>query len=241
MIIATRFRDLPDGQMKYVAEYLDAGKPVIGMRAAVVAFRLTSPTYERFSCRSRTWKGGFGQQILGQTWISHHGRHGRESTRGLVAPDGKAHPIVRGCDDVWGPTDVYTVRSTLSNDSNVLMLGQVLEGMRPTDKPLKGRKNDPMMPIAWTRSYRGVSGSVGRVFTTTMGAATDLESEGFRRLLVNATYWCVGLEEKIPAKANVETVGEYSPLPFGFGKYKKGMRPSDHALDVPAAAQQHVK
>ncbi len=56
MIIATRFRDLPDEQMKYVAEYLDAGKPVIGMRAAVVAFRLTSPTYERFSCRSRTWR-----------------------------------------------------------------------------------------------------------------------------------------------------------------------------------------
>jgi len=230
MIIATRFRDLPDEQMRYVAEYLDAGRPVIGMRAAVVAFRLSSPTYEKFGCGSRTWRGGFGRQILGQTWMSHHGRHGRESTRGLIAPGAADHPILRGCDDVWGPTDVYTVRRDLADDSNVLMLGQVLAGMQPTDKPLEGPKNDPMMPMAWTRTYRGTDGTPGRVFTTTMGAATDLESEGLRRLLVNAAYWCTGLEEKIPQRANVETVGQYKPLPFGFGKFQRGVKPSDHAL-----------
>jgi len=230
MIIATRFRDLPDGQMKYVAEYIDAGKPVIGMRAAVVAFRLSSKTYERFSCRSRTWKGGFGQHILGQTWMSHHGRHGRQSTRGVLAPGAKDHPIVRGCDDIWGPTDVYTVRNPLPGDSKVLFLGQVIEGMKPTDKPAKGRKNNPMMSMAWTKTYRGAKGQVGRVFTTTMGASTDLQSEGLRRLLVNAVYWCVGMENKIPRKAKVDVVGEYKPLPFGFRKYKKGVKPSDHAM-----------
>ena len=230
MIIATRFRDLPDEQMRYVAEYVDAGKPVIGMRAAVVAFRLKSKTYERFSCRSRTWRGGFGQQILGQTWMSHHGRHGRESTRGVLAPGAEKHPIVRGCNDIWGPTDVYTVRNPLPEGCQVLFLGQVLAGMKPTDKPVEGRKNEPMMSMAWTKTYKGTKGQVGRVFTTTMGAATDFESEGLRRLVVNAAYWCVGLEEKIPAKTNVDLVGEYKPLPFGFRKYKKGVKPSDHAL-----------
>ncbi len=229
-IIATRFRDLPDEQMQHVAKYLDAGKPVIGMRAAVVAFRLKSKTYERFSCTSRTWKGGFGQQILGQTWKSHHGRHGRQSTRGVLVPGAKDHPIVRGCDDIWGTTDVYTVRNPLPGDSKVLFLGQVVEGMKPTDKPAEGSKNDPMMSMAWTKTYRGAGDQTGRVFTTTMGAATDLESEGFRRLLVNAVYWCVGMEDKIPPKANVEVIGQFKPLPFGFGKYKKGVRPSDHAL-----------
>jgi hypothetical protein len=232
MFIATRFRDLPDEQMRYVAEYLDAGKPVIGMRAAVVAFRLSSDTYERFSCRSKTWRGGFGQQILGQTWMSHHGRHGRESTRGVLAPGAEDHPIVRGCDDIWGPTDVYTVRNPLPGDSKVLFFGQVLTGMNPEDKPVEGPKNDPMMAMAWTKTYQGAEGQVGRVFTTTMGAATDLESEGLRRLLVNAAYWCVGLEDQIPAEANVEVVGTYEPLPFGFGKYKKGVKPSDHALET---------
>ena len=68
------------------------------------------------------------------------------------------------------------------------------------------------------------------MFTTTMGAATDLKSKGLRRLLVNAAYWCVGLEDQIPARANADLVGKYEPLPFGFGKYKKGVKPSDHAL-----------
>ena len=95
---------------------------------------------------------------------------------------------------------------------------------------MEGRKNNPMMAMAWTRTYEGANGKTGRVFTTTMGAATDFESEGLRRLVVNAAYWCVGLEAEIPAKSNVELVGEYKPLPFGFGKYKKGVRPSDHAL-----------
>src|SRR5437660_5573380 len=31
MIIATRMRDLPDEQMKHVVEYVNSGKPIIGM------------------------------------------------------------------------------------------------------------------------------------------------------------------------------------------------------------------
>src|SRR5262249_7668127 len=45
MIIATRFRNLPDEQMKHVVTYLEAGKPVIGLRTATHAFALKSKTY----------------------------------------------------------------------------------------------------------------------------------------------------------------------------------------------------
>ncbi len=45
-----------------------------------------------------------------------------------------------------------------------------------------------MMPVAWVKTYTGSAGKAGRVFNTTMGAATDLESEGTRRLLVNACF-----------------------------------------------------
>ena len=64
-----------------------------------------------------------------------------------------------------------------------------------------------------------------------MGAATDLESEGTRRLLVNAAYWAVGLEDKIPDASDVALVGEYHPTPFGFGGFKKGLKPEDYAKD----------
>jgi len=231
MIIATRFRDLPDDQMRHIVEYVESGKPIIGMRTATHAFNIPGgKTYSKYSFNNKDWEGGFGRQILGETWISHHGHHGKESTRGVIAPGQEKNPIVRGCEDIWGPTDVYTVRLPLPGDSKPLVLGQVLEGMNPEDKPVVNPKNDPMMPIAWTKTYQGANGQAGRVFTTTMGAANDLASEGLRRLLVNASYWCVGLEDKIPERANVDVVGEYRPNNFGFGKHVKDVKPADCAI-----------
>src|ERR1700733_3503687 len=40
MIIATRFRDLPDDQMKEIADYVESGRPVLGMRTATHAFNI---------------------------------------------------------------------------------------------------------------------------------------------------------------------------------------------------------
>ena len=50
-----------------------------------------------------------------KSWIDHHGRHGKQSTRGIVAPGAREHPILRGIrdGDIWGPTDVYEVRLPL--------------------------------------------------------------------------------------------------------------------------------
>jgi type 1 glutamine amidotransferase len=231
MIIATRFRDLPDDQMKEMVAYIESGRPIIGMRTATHAFNLrSSKTYADYSWNSKEWAGGFGRQVLGETWVNHHGHHGKESTRGIIATEAKDHPIVRGIKDgdIWGPTDVYEAHPPA--DCKPLVLGQVLKGMTPTDAPVEGKKNDPMMPVAWVKSYVGKHGKVARVFTTTMGAATDLETEGTRRLLVNAVYWAVGLEDKIPARTDVTLVGEFHPLPFGFNGAKKGVKPEEHAI-----------
>jgi hypothetical protein len=90
-----------------------------------------------------------------------------------------------------------------------------------------------MMPIAWTRTYATSSGKTARVFTTTMGASQDLQSEGLRRLLVNACYWVLGMEDKIPAKSNVDLVGNYQPRPFGNDRFTPGVKPADLALKQP--------
>ena len=86
------------------------------------------------------------------------------------------------------------------------------------------------MPVAWIKTYTGEKGKTARVFTTTMGAASDLENEGLRRLLVNACYWCLGMDYQIQARVKVDIVGEYKPTFFGFGKFKKGVKPSDHKM-----------
>jgi hypothetical protein len=228
MVLLIRFRDLPDSQMKHIVDYVESGRPIVGLRTATHAFDLkSSPTYAKYSWNSRVWDGGFGRQVLGETWIDHHGRHGEQSTRGVLVESERNHPILRGIrdGDIWGPTDVYEVRLPLPGDSRPLVLGQVLEGMHPSDPPAKGRVNDPMLPVAWVKTYTGAQGRTARVFTTTMGASQDLLNEGVRRMIVNACYWALGMEDRIPARTNVDLVGEYHPLPFGFGKYKPGMKP----------------
>jgi hypothetical protein len=234
MVLFTRYRDLPDEQMKYILDYVEAGKPVIGLRTATHAFQFnTNKTYAKFSSTSnqKGYEGGFGKLVLGETWVNHHGNHGKESTRGLIAKSEENNPILRGIKDgdIWGTTDVYGVHLPLQKECQPLVMGQVLEGMKPTDKPVEGKKNDPMMPIAWTKTYQVPDGKTGHSFTTTMGASQDLESEGLRRLLVNACYWAVGLTDKIPEKAKVDIVGEYKPNPFKGGGHAKGVKPSDLA------------
>jgi trehalose utilization protein len=228
-VMALRFREWPDAQMKHFVDYLNAGKPIVALRTSTHAFAYNlnkqSP-YAKFDWHSTQWPGGFGQHVLGETWVNHHGDHGKESTRGLINDSLKSHPILRGVADVWCPTDVYEV-SHLPADAQVLLWGQVLSGMRPGDPPVDGPKNHPLMPLAWIRDYTGEGGHTSRTFTTTMGAAVDLQNEGLRRLLVNACYWAVGLESQIPASAKVEYVGSYQPTWFGFGKFQKGLRPAD--------------
>ena len=232
VVMLLRFRELPDAQMKYFVDYLISGKPILGLRTSTHAFAYNQNTkseYAKYDWHSTAWPGGFGQQVLGETWVNHHGNHGKESTRGVINEEFKDHPILKGVTDIWGPTDVYTV-AHLPKDAQVLVYGQVLEGMQPTDKPVSGPKNNPMMPLVWIRNYTGEAGKTSKIITTTMGASLDLQSEGLRRLLVNACYWVLDLADKIPAQSDVELVGEYKPTYFGFGKFTKGLKPVDLQL-----------
>src|SRR5918994_5512411 len=109
LVLFTRFRDLPDDQMKRVVDYVESGRPIIGMRTATHAFDVKGgKAFARYGWNSKEWDGGFGRNVLGETWISHHGAHGKQSTRGIIAEGAKDHPILRGIKDgdIWGPTDV---------------------------------------------------------------------------------------------------------------------------------------
>lgn len=234
VIFGLRFRNLPDEQMKPIVDYIESGKPMIGTRTSTHAFNIPGgKAYSKYSWgnNDKAYLKGFGKQVLGETWVAHHGAHGSQATRGIIVKGEESHPILKGIasGEIFGPTDVYTVNLPLPGDSKPLVLGEVVNGMKPEDKALEGKKNDPMMPVAWTKTYETASGKQARVFNTTMGAATDLSNEALRRLLVNASFWALKMEEKIPAKANVELVGEYNPTKFGFNSFKRGVKPEDHA------------
>lgn len=258
MVLFTRFRALPDEQMAYFEKYLLAGKPVLALRTATHAFEFgdKESAYKHWSNSYRKegdpWEGGFGRLVLGERWHTHHGHHKQQSTRGLIAKDAENHPLTNGLKDgdIWGPTDVYGIRLPLPGDAKPIIYGQVIDrseafddtdpffGLRPTDTEVASlnpasknpyNPNDPMMPIAWTKTYQLPGGSKGQAFTSTIGSSTDLANEGVRRLLVNAVYDLMSM--KVPAQAKVDLVGNYSPTAYNFhdDEYwiKKEMKISD--------------
>jgi type 1 glutamine amidotransferase len=233
VVMLIRFRELPDEQMKYIDNYFKSGKPVVALRTATHGFnykRNKNSPFAKYDFQSTApgWEDGFGKKILGETWVSHHGKHGQEGTRGLIdgIQENAQNPVLNGVKDIWCATDVYTVRK-LSSDCEVLVYGQSTSGMTP-ESPVNLNKS--IMPVAWTKTYEIEKGKKGKVFTTTMGAAIDLLNEDLRRLLVNACFWAVGLENKIPKKADVGFVGEYVPTMFSTDLFKKGSYPSKYEL-----------
>lgn len=234
-VMMLRFRQWDDAAMRHFVEYYRAGKPIVAIRTSTHAFQYppnsTSP-YRAFGWRSQEWPGGFGRQVLGETWVSHWGDHGKQATRGRAATN---HPLLRGVEDVFGTTDVY--EAAPPPDAKILMRGEVVAGLQPDDPAATGRKtradgveqalNAPMMPILWTREPLNDAGRRNRIVTCTMGAATDFTNPGFRRLMVNSVYWAAALP--VPPSAAIEFVGPYQPSPFGFGGFRKGVRPSDLA------------
>ena len=230
LVLFIRWRDLPDDQMKYFVDYFESGRPIIAIRTGTHPFWLkTSKTYETWSWNSTVpgWEGGFGRKILGETWVAHHAKHGQQSTRGLFAPGTTDSPILRGISDgeIWGSTEVYEVHLPLPSTCRPLILGQVLSWIGSDADAVEGPLNNPMMPIAWTNDYHGA-----RIFTSTIGSADDIENDAVRRMFVNAAYWAVGLESRIPPKANVAFVGRYQPHSFLSEVYTAGVKPSDLAL-----------
>lgn len=219
MVLFLRWLELPDQQMREIIDYTNSGRPIVGLRTSTHPFRYKAGSdspYARYCYSSKDPKGGYGREVLGETWIRHYGVHNKESTRGLIAPGMEKHPILAGVKDIWGESDVYAI-TTLSGDSKPLVLGQVLTGMDPESAPHPTKQ---LTPIAWIKSY-----GKARVFMTTMGHAADLKSEGFRRLLVNGCYWALGMEKAISPSRSVEFVGTYAPNPIGVGKHKRPLQP----------------
>ena len=225
LVVFLRFRDFPDAEMKHIVDYLDRGGPVVGYRTATHAFQIKRPdaTFPKYTWNNRApdYAGGFGRQILGETWVSHYGANHKQSSRLILQGDQASHPILRGVKDVWAQSGGYTADPMPG--STVLALGQILDGMTPDSPPAKDKKE---MPVAWYRTYTSASGKPGRVFTTTHGASEDLLNDGFRRMAVNATLWAAGLENSIQPSGNISFVGPYRPTTFAFKGFAKEVKPS---------------
>ncbi|MDB4618284.1 MAG: ThuA domain-containing protein [Akkermansiaceae bacterium] len=207
MIIGTRMRTPSEEDAAHMTKFLNAGKPIIGIRTATHAFHKQGSFG---GIKYSDW----GLKILGETWVSHHGKHKGEGARAVFEKGQESHSILNSVKDVFGPSDVYGVIH-LSEKDTVLLRGAVTKTLDPASKNVEDDRNNPMMPLAWLHPYSSPDGQkTGTSFCTTMGASVDLLSEDLRRLLVNASYHLTGLE--VPEKADVEYVDPFFPSFYGF-------------------------
>ena len=133
------------------------------------------------------------------------------------------HPILRGVNDIWVPEDVYGIQS-LPENATVLIHGQSTAGMND-QAPVMWEKS--VMPIAWTKPYQLEGGKPGMAFASTMGSSMGFQSEDMRRLVVNASFYLLGMEGSITPELSMDIVGEYMPTMFGFDTFRKGMKVGD--------------
>ena len=219
MILFSRLITLPDDQIRHVIDYLDSGKPILAIRTANHGF------LDNFPYQIDGKPVRFGEDVLGGTFLEHHGDWHQDSTRGILVEAARDPPILRGVDDIWGPSDVYRpypAGGSLPPGCTALVDGQPLLGRQHDDPPNHAKE---ALPIAWTKNWAGSKGKSARVFHGTMGSARDYQSAGLRRLTINAAYWCLGLEEQIAAHSSVDLVGPYEPLDSGFDYAELGVVP----------------
>ena len=234
VIVGTRMRTLTQEDAKHMTDYLNSGKPIVGYRTSTHAFK---GSWKFDTITGNDW----GRKIVGETWVSHHGGHKVQGARGVIEPANKDHAVLNSVKDVFGPSDVYGVKNLTDKDT-ILLRGAVTETLDPASKNVEGKKNDPMMPLAWLHPYTAPDGErTGQAFCTTMGASVDFLSEDLRRVVVNATYHLLGL--KVLDKADVDFVDPFHPSFYGFwnGKNAKiwkerGLVASDFGLGKTPAA-----
>jgi len=219
LLFLSRNMQLEDASAKHLHDYFDSGKPLLVLRTGNHGISRKTKPYQ---------VGGETvslQQMLGGTFRGHHGGWHRESTRGVIVPEQKSHPILTGVTDIWGPSDVYrchTEKSPFPDDCTALVLGQPLQNLEP-DAPPNSKKE--ALPVAWVKKWKGNQGLSSPIFHYTMGSARDFSNEGVRRLTVNALYWGLGMESQIDKNRSVEIVGEYQPLKSGFKYDVIGVKP----------------
>ena len=176
-----RFRTLPEEQFRHIRNYIEKGKPVIGLRTSTHGFLYPQ------GHPLEQWNTRFGIEVLGAPWIKHYGHS--SSTDVFIAPKAKNQPIL------FGISDNFHVRSWLyyvlpyppKDRSEILLFG------KSVNPELQPGEQAVINPVAWT--FKNDFG--GRTFTTTMGHPEDFQVPAFRKLLINGIHWALGISPNL--------------------------------------------
>ena len=177
LVLFIRRLALPGKQLDRIRAYLDAGKPLIGLRTSSHAFDVhgkAKPGQSEWPEFDAAVQGG-----------NYHG-HGPNplGTDVTNVPEAADHPILAGVKpDKWHSTGSLYYTAPIDPGATLLMTGSI---------------QDRVEPLTWTRTYKKA-----RVFYSALGHPDDFKEPQFRKLLVNAVYW--SMDRPVPKAAGPAT------------------------------------
>ena len=102
-----------------------------------------------------------------------------------------------------------------------MVYGQVLETLEHDSKPVAGGedkrgnvRNAPMLPVVWWHDYKWPHGKTSRILVSTIGASVDFKTDGLRRVMVNGSFWLLGMEDLVTPDLSCDPVEDYQPSMF---------------------------
>ena len=111
IVMSLRFRNWEDHAMQKFEDALNRGVPIIALRTSTHAFKFPSDSkWAKYSFNSKAesgWVKGFGREVLGESWVNHHGKHKKEGCRSVIEPSNYNHTILNSVGPIFVTTDVY--------------------------------------------------------------------------------------------------------------------------------------
>lgn len=165
LILSVRRRAPTTGQMAIIRKYIEAGKPLVGIRTACHAF----DTRGKAPAGHAEWTS-FDPDVLGGHYTGHHGNNVHPEIE--RAPGEHAHAIIRGVDTPFTSQGSLYKVSPLAAGTQPLLFGKI--------------PGQPAEPVAWINMHNHA-----RIFYTSLGHPQDFETAAFRKLLLNAVFWAL--------------------------------------------------
>lgn len=183
-----RWRRLPKQQIREIENYLESGRPVLGLRTSTHAFNYPEghdlEKWNAFGKLAFNSPPGWGE--AGHTHYGHE-----SSTEVSVIPEAAQHPVLTGVDkNFHAESWLYTVLPDYPLEgSKWLLMGK---SINPNDP------NAIEHPVAWV----GKNSFGGKFFMTTLGHPEDFQEKAMQRLIINAVHWTLG--KAVPKEMKAE-------------------------------------
>ena len=211
LVLSVRRRAPKAAEMAIIHRYIEAGKPVVGIRTACHAF----DTRGKAPAGHAEWTT-FDPDVLGGRYSGHHGN----TLKPVIerAASDKPHPILAGVETPFtGQGSLYKV-SPLASSAIPLLSGKI--------------PSHPSEPVAWINAK-----GPARVFYTSLGHPDDFATPAFRKLLLNAVLWAL---DRPPSQAaqpanqpSSATIARETRVPFERGQGALSPRAALASFTVP--------